>query len=53
MKFTFSRGHYKILKFGNDSFVFKFPVKCKQNISKFTLILMKLMQTYVFYVLTT
>ena len=28
---------------GNDSFVFEYQVKCEQTISKFTLILMKLM----------
>ena len=28
---------------GNDSFVFEYPVTCKQKISKFTLILLKLM----------
>ena len=27
----------------NDYFVFKYPVRCKQKISKFTLILLKLM----------
>jgi len=30
------------MQLGNDSFVFEYPVTCKQKISKFTLILMKL-----------
>jgi len=41
------------MQIGNDSFVFKYPVTCNQKISKFTLISLKLMQTFVFYVLTT
>jgi len=40
------------MQIGNDYFVFKYPVTCKQKISKITLILMKLMQTFVFYLLT-
>ena len=31
------------MQIGNDSFVFKYPVTCKQKITKFTLILLKLM----------
>ena len=31
------------MQLGNDSFVFEYPVTCKQKISKFTLILLKLM----------
>ena len=31
MKFTFSRGHYKYMQIGNDYFVFKYPVTCKQK----------------------
>ena len=31
------------MQIGNDDFVFKYPVTCKQKISKFTLILLKLM----------
>ena len=31
------------MQLGNDSFVFEYPVTCKQKISKFTLIFMKLM----------
>ena len=31
------------MQIGYDSFVFKYPVTCKQKISKFTLILLKLM----------
>ena len=30
------------MKIGNDSFVFEYPVTCKQKISKLTLILLKL-----------
>ena len=31
------------MQLGNDSYVFEYPVTCKQKISKFTLILLKLM----------
>ena len=31
------------MQLGNDSFVFEYTVTCKQKISKFTLILLKLM----------
>ena len=31
------------MQLGNDSFVFEYPVTCKQKISKFTIILLKLM----------
>ena len=31
------------MRIGNDSFVFKYPFTCKQKISKFTWILLKLM----------
>ena len=31
------------MQVGNDSIVFEYPVTCKQKISKFTLILLKLM----------
>ena len=31
------------MQIGNNSFVFKYPVTCKQKISKITLILLKLM----------
>ena len=31
------------MQLGNDSFVFEYPVMCKQKISKFTLNLLKLM----------
>ena len=31
------------MQLGKDSFVFEYPVTCKQMISKFTLILLKLM----------
>ena len=31
------------MQIGYDSFVFKYPVTCKQKISKFTLIVLKLM----------
>ena len=31
------------MRIGNESFVFKYPVTCKQKISKFTYILLKLM----------
>ena len=31
------------MQLGNDYFVFEYPVTCKQKISKFTLILLKLM----------
>ena len=41
------------MQLGNDSFVFEYPVTCKQKISKFTLILLKLMLTFLFYVLPT
>ena len=41
------------MQLGNDSFVFEYPFTCKQKISKFTLILLKIMLTFVFYVLTT
>ena len=31
------------MQLGNDSFVFEYPATCKQKISKFTLIVLKLM----------
>ena len=36
------------MQLGNYSFVFEYPVTCKQKISKFTLILIKLMQCFSF-----
>jgi len=41
------------MQIGNDSCVFEYPITCIQKISKFTLILLKLMYTFVFYVLPT
>jgi len=41
------------MQIGNDIFVFKYPVTCKQKISKFTLVILKLMKTFFFYVLTS
>jgi len=41
------------MQIGNDSFVFEYPFTCKQKISKFAIILLKLMYTFVFYVLPT
>ena len=43
MKLTFPEPITKNIQFGNDSFLFEYPVTCKQKILKFTLILVKLM----------
>jgi len=43
MKLTFPEAITTNMQIGNDSFVFRYPVTCKQKISKFTIILLKLM----------
>jgi len=43
MKLTFSEAITTNMQIGNEFFVFKYLVTCKQKISKFTLILLKLM----------
>jgi hypothetical protein len=43
MKLTFSEAIATNMQIGKDFFVFKFPVTCKQKISKLKLILLKLM----------
>jgi len=42
MKLTFSEAITTNMQIGNDWFVFKYPVMCKQKISKFTLFFLKL-----------
>jgi len=41
------------MQIGNDFLVFKYPFTRKQKIFTFSLFLLKLMKTFVFYVLTT
>ena len=43
MKLKFPEAITTKMQLGNDYFVFKYPVTCKQKISKFTLTLLKLM----------
>jgi len=52
MKLNFSEAITTNMQIGKYFFVFKYPVTCKQNISKFSLFLLKLMKTFVFKVLT-
>jgi len=43
MKLTFPKDIITNMQIGNEFFVFKYPVLCKQKISKFPLFLLKLM----------
>ena len=43
MKLNFSDAISRNILIGNDFFVFKYPFTCKQIISKFSLLLLKLM----------
>jgi len=51
MKVTFPEAITTNMQIGNEFFMFIYPVNCKK--SKFSLFLMKLMKTFVFYVLKT